>query len=117
LSSKLTSLRTIWPEAGTGTVIFSSTSPACGAGSFMGCSALASATTVSRGHETFPVADRQVDRCQGARRSHRAGDDRARSQLTDDREIGAEAEHCRLKQHAQDPRDRGKGAADVIGPG
>ena len=47
-SSKPTSLRMICPEPGTATVIFSTLRRSLGTGSFIGWSAAASATTVSR---------------------------------------------------------------------
>ena len=70
---------------------------------------------LARGHETFPVRDRQIDRRQRPRAQDRARDDDAGGRLLMDHQIGADREHRRLQGHAHDLGDRAETSGDVAG--
>ena len=64
-------------------------------------------------HKAAPVGDREIDRCERARREDRACDDDAGGRLLQDHEIGADAQHRRLQQHPHNLRYRAETAANV----
>ena len=56
--------------------------------------------------EALPVGDRQLDRRQRSRGQDRADDDDAGGRFLMNHQVGTDAEHGRLQDHAQDARNR-----------